>query len=458
MGPDPAVEGVDPALQAVGRAAAQIGARAWAVGGYVRDRLLHRDHPDLDIVVEDGRGQDLAEAYAELVGARHPAVFPRFGTAQVNVGGRLVEFASARAESYARDSRKPDVRPATLDEDLRRRDFTVNTLLMDFHGNVVDRLGSGLPDLEARVLRTPRDPRQTFDDDPLRMLRAIRFAAQLGFELAPGLLPAMRELRDRARPPVLSPERVAEELRKMILSERPGLALDLMQRAGLLEVLLPEIEATRGVKQGGWHTHDVYGHTLQVVERTPPSLTERLSALFHDAGKPSTAAPDGSFVGHDAVGAEIAEEALRRLRFPHAEAGRVARVVRLHMRPVYYDSNWTESAVRRLARDAGDLLWPLVEVARADVAASAYPHPEKIDELAGRLRRALSEEPLRIRPQVSGEDIMRVLGIPAGPRVGEIKAVLEELVLDGRLAPDRESILGWLAARRGDDQPSDRSS
>lgn len=444
MGQDPAAPQVDPALEEVGAAAEAIGARAWAVGGYVRDRLLGRDHPDLDVVVEDGRGLELAQAFAERVGVRPPALFPRFGTAQVNWDGRLVEFASARAESYARDSRKPDVRPATLDEDLLRRDFTVNTLLMDWAGNVEDRLGAGLRDLEARLLRTPRDPRHTFDDDPLRMLRGIRLAAQLGFQLAPDLLPAMRELRERARPPVLSPERVAEELRKMLVSPRPGLAIDLLQQAGLLEVLVPELEAMRGVEQGGWHHADVYRHTLEALEMTPADLTVRLAALFHDAGKPATAAADGSFIGHDAVGADVTRAALQRLKFPHAEADRVARVVRLHMRPVYYDSSWSDAAIRRLARDAGDVVDSLLAVARADIRASDYPEPEKVDELAARVHRALTEEPERVRPQVSGEDVMRVLGIPPGPRVGEVKRAVEEAVLEGRLAPDRESILTWL--------------
>ncbi len=435
-------------LRPVKEAAQEIGARGWAVGGYVRDTLLGREHPDLDVVVEEGRGLDLAEAFARRVGARPPVLFPRFGTAQVTWGTRLVEFASARAESYARESRKPDVRPASLEEDLRRRDFTVNTLLMDLDGQVHDPLGMGLKDLEGRRLRTPRDPVATFDDDPLRMLRAIRFAAQLGFALDPGLLPAMRQLRERVRPPVLSVERTNDELRKMLLSERPALALELLEDSGLLEVLMPEVHATKGVEQKGWHTHDVFGHTAEAVQLTPAELTARLGALLHDVAKPLTAGPDGSFTGHDVKGAPIAEEVLRRLRFPNAEAERVARIVRLHMRPVYYDSTWTDAAVRRLARDAGDLLWPLLEVARADIRASAYPHPEKIDELAERARAALAGEPERVRPKVAGQDIMRVLGLTAGPEVGRVKRQLEELVLEGEIEPTRQAVVEYLEANR----------
>lgn len=437
-------------LRPVKEAAEEIGARAWAVGGFVRDTLLGRAHPDLDVVVEDGRGLELAKAFARRVGARPPVLFPRFGTAQVTWGPRLVEFASARAESYERDSRKPDVRPATLEEDLRRRDFTVNALLMDLDGSVQDPLGSGRADLQKRLLRTPRDPRETFDDDPLRMLRAIRFAAQLGFELDPSLLPAMRELKERVRPPVLSVERTNDELRKMLLSERPAVALDLLERSGLLEVLMPELQATKGVEQRGWHTHDVFGHTAEAVQLTPPDLTMRLGALLHDVAKPLTAAPDGSFLGHDLKGAPIAEELLKRLRFPNQEAERVARIVRLHMRPVYYDSGWTDAAVRRLARDAGELIWALMEVARADIRASAYPQPEKIDELVERLRRALSEQPERVRPKISGTDVMRVLGLPAGPEVGQVKARLAELVLEGEIEPTREAVIAYLDAHRSD--------
>ena len=443
--------GADELLGHLAAAAAEAGARAWIVGGYVRDHLLGRQHPDLDVVVEEGRGFEVAEAFARRLGARPPVVFPRFGTAQVTLpDGRLVEFASARAESYARDSRKPEVRPGTLEEDLRRRDVTVNALLMDLEGEVHDPLGSGLADLDARVLRTPLDPRATFDDDPLRMLRAIRFAAQLGFELEPGLLPAMRELRERARPPVLSAERTKDELQKMLLSPRPALALELLEASGLLQVLLPEVQATKGVEQRGFHTHDVFGHTLLAVEAAPATLTDRLAALFHDVGKPLTAAGDGSFIGHDAEGAAIAEATLRRLRFPNHEASRVARLVRLHMRPVYYDATWTDAAVRRLARDAGDLLWPLVELARADIAASAYPHPEKIDELAARLRGAMESDPDRVRPRVSGEDVMRELGIGPGPEVGRAKARLEELVLEGSIDPSREALLTYLRDHKDD--------
>jgi len=432
-------------LSLLRRAASDLGVKAWIVGGYVRDKLLGRPHPNPDVVVEGGDALALAGHFAELAGAEPPVTFERFGTAQVTLPGRLVEFVTARAESYAPDSRKPDVRPATLEEDLRRRDFTINTLLMDLAGHVEDRLG-GRADLEARVLRTPADPQLTFSDDPLRMLRAVRFAAQLGFALSPELPPAMRRLKSRVAPPVLSVERAADELRKMLVSERPKLALELLDECGLLEVVLPELAACKGVPQTGYHTHDVFGHTLLAVQGTPPDLLTRLGAVFHDVGKPTTATPDGAFTGHEEVGARLARAAMERLRFSQKEIEVVSLLVRLHLRPVYYSSEWTDGAVRRLARDAGPELERLMAIARADIAASAYPEPEKLDELEARIEAVLAERPSRLAPLVTGEDVMRIRGIGPGPEVGRIKRRLEELILDGEVQPTREAAMEFLAS------------
>jgi poly(A) polymerase len=426
------------------QAADDLGATAWLVGGYVRDHLLGRVQPDLDVVVEAGAATQLAERFAQLAGAGPPVIFERYGTAQVTLPGHLVEFVSARAESYAADSRKPHVQPATLEQDLRRRDFTVNTLLMDFEGNIYDRLGGARADLDARILRTPAGPLQTFSDDPLRMLRAVRFAAQLGFDLAPDLLPAMRQLKDRLVSPVISAERIADELRKMLVSDRPRQALELLDSAGLLEVVLPELAACKGVQQSGYHTHDVYGHTLLAVGLTPPDLVVRLAAVFHDVGKPATATPEGAFTGHEEVGAAMARTALVRLRFPQREIDAVATLVRLHLRPVYYRSEWSDGAVRRLAREAGAQIERLMALARADVGASAYPEPEKLDELAARLAAVLTERPTRLAPPIDGEDIMRARGIPPGPAVGQIKERLGELIMDGVIEPSREAVLAYL--------------
>ena len=431
------------------RAATDLHVKAWIVGGYVRDVLLGRprSNPDLDVVVEGGDAPALARHFAAVAGAAPPVTFERFGTAQVTLPGRLVEFVTARAESYSSDSRKPDVRPASLEEDLRRRDFTINALLMDLDGHIEDPLG-GRSDLEAKLLRTPADPLRTFADDPLRMLRAIRFAAELGFSLDPSLLPAMRELKARLAPPVISIERIADELRKILASPRPKLGLELLDEAGLLEVILPEIAACKGVPQSGYHTHDVFGHTLLTVEATPPDLLLRVAALFHDVGKPQTAKGDGTFLGHEEVGAEIAKRALERLRFAQKEIDAVVGLIRLHLRPVFYKSEWSDGAVRRLARDAGPLLDWLMLLARADIGASAYPEPEKLDELQARLDAVRAELPSRLAPLISGEEIMRVRRIGPGREVGRIKRKLEELVIDGEIPPDREAVIDYLSTHQ----------
>ena len=237
------------------------------------------------------------------------------------------------------------------------------------------------------------------------------------------------------------------ELRKILVSERPRLALELLDEGGLVEVLLPELYACHGVDQGGWHTHDVFGHTLLVVEHTAPDLTLRLAALFHDVGKPVTATPDGAFTGHDRVGAEMTREAMARLRFSNVEVERVSKLVQMHLRPVFYQpGEWGDGAVRRLARDTGDLLWTLMALARADIAASAYPDGGKLDDLEARLRSVLDEQPSRLALPVSGEDIMRARNLEPGPEVGRLKERLASLVLEGALPPERGAILEYLAS------------
>ena len=431
-------------LRLLKQAAAESGVQAWLVGGYVRDKLLGREHPDADVVVEEGGGERMAARFAKLAGVRPPVTFERFGTAQVTLPDHIVEFVSARSESYVESSRKPDVRPASLEEDLRRRDFTINTLLMDFDANVHDRLGMGRADLESRVIRTPVSPQLTFQDDPLRMLRAVRFAAVLDFTPVPEVMDAMRAMRGRLVAPVISAERVADELRKMLISPRPSKAIELLDEGELLQVILPEISACKGVKQGGYHTHDVYGHTLLALQDTEPDLLLRLAALFHDVGKPLTATPDGAFIGHEVVGAQLAAGVLERLRFATREIDIVKRLVGMHLRPVFYESEWTDGAVRRLARDAGDQLGRLMGLARADVRASAYPDQAKLDELQRRLEAVREETPSRMTTPIDGDDIMRLRGIQAGPEVGRIKARLTELVLDGEIPPERDSLLAYL--------------
>lgn len=452
--------GIEPLLDALRSESTRLGARTSLVGGYVRDRLMGRDCKDIDVVVEQSMGLALAGAVATALDAREPVVFERFGTAQVTHQGFLLEFVSARAESYDPSSRKPDVRPGTLEEDIWRRDFTVNTLLSDIDGSVTDVTGRGLSDLEARILRTPLPARETFAEDPLRMVRAVRFAATLDFAFDDDIPAAIAECLPRLRPgEVVSIERITEELRKMLLSPRPGAALRMMHETGMLALVLPEVEAMSGVEQTGFHNRDVLHHTLDALDAdargagapaaSPAAvgpdaasrrLITRLGILFHDTGKPATAARDGeriTFLGHPDVGARLATEALRRLRFANDEAETVSRLVRLHMRPIQYlPQEWSDGAVRRLVRDAGDNLDELLRLSRADMAASDYPSEEaerKIGDLERRIQEVGVEHTLGARSPLSGDQLMARYGRGPGPWLGRVKGALLDAVLDGDL-------------------------
>ena len=450
----PATPGLRPLFQAVQTEARRLGLRALVVGGYVRDRLLRGDRAEqvreADILVEGGGGIALAEAVGHRLGVHPPVVFERFGTAHLQVGEYALEFVSTRSEVYERQSRKPAVRTGTLEDDVRRRDFTVNALVMDWDGQVLDLTGRGLADLAARRIMTPLDPSATFDEDPLRMLRAVRFAATLGFDLAPDVAAAIRAEAARLQPPVVSMERIRDELAKLLLAADVERGLRLLDECGLLIHILPELEPGKQVEQGGWHSHDVFGHGLRAASLAPPSLVTRLAALLHDVGKPATReVRDGkiSFIGHQEVGASMAAEALRRLRFSGDVVGAVASMIRLHMRPIQYDPDgWEDKAVRRLVRDAGPHLRGLIDLARADMLASRYPGVEKLEHLERRIT-VLDEASIRaIRSALSGDDLIAATGRAAGPWIKQVKSALEDAVVEGTLAPGKEAAWRYLDA------------
>lgn len=444
---------VDSLLEAIDEAARARGIETYLVGGVVRDRLLGAsDLREIDLVTVGGDGAELLAELARRLGWGPPTRFEHVGTAQVRGQGFVVEAVRARVERYDPESRTPAVRPGTLEEDVWRRDFTVNALVQTLSGRVLDITGRGLADLRAGILRTPLDPRETFSEDPLRMLRAARFVAQLGFRLADGMLEAMRETAERAR--ILSPERVAEELRRLLVSPHPAAGMRVLAASGLLRVLLPEIAAMEGVPQSGYHIYDVLEHTLVALDASPPDLLTRLGVLFHDVGKPPThqVAPDGrhTFHDHPAVGAEITEAVLRRLRFSNDEVRDVTRLVALHLRPIQYQpETFSDAAVRRLIRDAGPLRDRLLDVARADTRASAFPDTHGIDDLAERMARLDREGKVARRTlPLSGHDIMRIAGRGPGPWVGRVQRLLDEAVLDGTLSPDdAEAAERWLRER-----------
>lgn len=432
--------------------------RLYLVGGIVRDKFLGAEpNDDIDIVMEGDAGE-LARFLHETGVAEHPPVtYPRFGTAMIAVDSRQVELVGARKESYDRDSRKPSTEPATLLDDVLRRDFTINTLLENIHtGEVLDLTGLARQDLQDRIIRAPRDPLLTFDDDPLRMLRAVRFATRFDFTIDPVTYAAMRERAQRLS--IVSAERIRTEFVKIIMHPSAARGLEMLRETGLLDQFAPELSATYAVAQNAYHVYDVWTHTMKTLELIPveSGIILRLVALLHDIGKPSTKSVDehgvAHFYRHEDAGAELARRLMQRLRFSNAEVSRVAYLISMHLRVGVYDRHWSDSAVRRLIRDAGDSLEDLVRLTAADKGA-ANPAVDHVDLTAfrnhvDRVREGLSGQ--RIRSPLNGREIIGALGLRPGPDIGAIKAYLESQIVEGTLLPgDKAGALDLLLRTYG---------
>jgi poly(A) polymerase len=441
-------------LSAIAVAARTLQVEVYLVGGFVRDRLLGgAQGKDIDLVTVGTDPMPLLAAVASGFGWHPPERFERFGTAQIRGGVWIVEGVRARAERYDPESRNPEVRPGTLAEDVQRRDFTVNALCQSLDGEVIDITGRGIADLLAGVLRTPLDPAETFAEDPLRMYRAARFVARLGFALAPGTIEAMRAQASRTS--ILSIERVSDELRRLLLAPYPSAGISVLRDGGLLELVLPELVAAIGIEQGGYHTDDVFGHTLNTVDAAPPDLVTRTAALLHDIAKPPThvVAPDGrhTFYDHPQTGADMARAILTRWRFSNDEISDVSRLVRLHLRPIQYErESFGDAAVRRLIRDAGQLRGKMLDLARADTMASAYPTLAELDELGERMARLDAGGAVSaMADPLSGEELMAMAGRGPGPWVGRAKAAIREAVIEGAIPPgDAPRARAWVEAHR----------
>ena len=439
-----------------------IGHRIYLVGGSVRDAILGRplDEIDLDFTT-DAR----PDAIQKIVGPWADAVWTqgkRFGTIGAARGGREYEITTHRAEAYAPDSRKPEVAFAdAVEVDLSRRDFTVNAMALSLPDlDLVDPFG-GVADLSALRLRTPLAPEDSFGDDPLRMLRAARFIA--GYDLAPEpeLVAAVRSMRSRME--IVSPERIRDELDKLLVVEVPSPGLWFLVETGLAEEFLPEIPAL-GLEQDPVHRHkDVLAHTLAVVDKTNSDRILRMAALLHDVGKPKTRSigPGGvSFHHHEVVGARMAEERLRALRYPNDDIAAVRRLVELHLRfHGYGDEAWTDAAVRRYARDAGPLLKELNELTRCDCTtrnqARAAALSSRMDDLEHRIADLDARDELAaVRPDLDGRQIMERLGIGPGRAIGEARDFLLELRLEEGPLGEEEAgrrLDAWWAARQSGD-------
>lgn len=453
-------EWIDATIRDIGELADRMGLEAYVVGGYVRDSILKRPLSDFDVMVV-GDAIVLAEAFAKQKGISTVVVYRNFGTAMVPVVSDTtrIEFASARRESYDRDSRKPHVVPADLQSDLARRDFTINTLAMHINaaafGHVEDPF-DGRRDLDRQIIRTPLDPDQTFSDDPLRMMRAVRFAAQLQFTIDPATLDGIR--RNASRLDIVSQERITDELLKILGSTKPSVGLYLMQDTGLLEIVLPELSALAGVEQQKGYLHkDVFKHTLKVLDNicdTTDDVRLRFAALMHDIGKPRTKrfieGTGWTFHGHEDVGHRMVKGIGKKMKLSTDFIDYAAKMVRLHMRPIQLvDDEVTDSAIRRLIFDSGQEVDDLLTLCRADITSGnkerARRHLKNFDHVLQRVREVEEKDRLRaFQPPIKGEEIMQLFNIPPGKKVGQLKKLIEEAILDGIIPNEYQAAYDYL--------------
>lgn len=445
-----------------------LGLESYVIGGYVRDLILQRPTKDIDVTVV-GSGITLAKAVAKALGkGTSLAVYKTFGTAQVKHGDTEVEFVGARRESYNRDSRNPIVEEGTLEDDQRRRDFTVNALALslnsDRFGELVDPF-NGLQDMADHILRTPLDPDITFSDDPLRMMRAIRFAAQLQFTIHPETLKSIT--RNAERIDIITRERISEELNKIMLSPRPSTGLLLLEKTGLLARIFPELDRLKGIEQRGNRAHkDIFLHTLKVVDAVAmrsDDLWLRWAALLHDIGKPYSKQWDDqtgwTFHNHNYIGQRMVPGIFKRLRLPLGDPMKfVRKMVDLHMRPIVLSEDIvTDSAIRRLLFDAGDDIDKLMLLCQCDITSANREKVKLFSDNFTLVRTKLREveERDRIRcfqPPVDGMEIMRIFGIEPCHTIGELKTVIKDAILDGEIPNNHEAALELLvkaAAERG---------
>lgn len=452
-----------PIFAIISEAADKLNQETYVIGGFVRDLILNRPSPDIDVVTI-GSGIQLAEMVAKNLGPNIQVnVFKNFGTAMLKYQSLEVEFVGARKESYHEDSRKPMVEDGTLEEDQNRRDFTINALAIclnkDRFGELIDPFG-GIQDIENKIIKTPLEPGITFSDDPLRMMRAIRFATQLGFTIEENTLRAISLNKKRIH--IISKERISEELNKIILASKPSVGFKLLDKTGLLELIFPELHRMKGREEVNGIGHkDNFFHTLEVLDRLAPNTTNlwlRWSALLHDIAKPVTKkfVPQlgWTFYSHNFVGAKMVPAIFNKLKLPLNEKMKyVQKIVELHMRPIVLsEEEVTDSAIRRLLFEAGDDIDDLMTLCEADITSKNQDKVRKYYNNFQLVRQKLKdlEERDHIRnfqPPVSGETIMEVFGLEPCREIGIIKNAIKEAILDGIIQNDRDQAYQFMLVK-----------
>ncbi|MFT7249036.1 MAG: poly(A) polymerase [Arcticibacterium sp.] len=442
-------------FETLSQAADQLDLEAYVIGGYVRDLILERQNKDIDVVCI-GSGIALASKVAELLGPETRLnVFKNFGTAQISLGDIEVEFVGARKESYRSDSRKPSVEDGTLEDDQNRRDFTINAMGISLNqatfGKLVDPF-DGQGDIEKRILKTPLEPEITFSDDPLRMMRAIRFASQLNFDIDTSTFDAISAMKDRIS--IVSQERITDELNKIIMSPKPSYGFKLLYNTELLKIIFPEMEALQGIDviDGKRHKDNFY-HTLQVLDNiceTSDNLWVRWSAILHDIAKPATKRFNNkvgwTFHGHEDVGARWVKGIFRKMKLPLDQKMRsVQNLVKLHLRPIALAKEGvSDSALRRILVDAGQDLENLMKLCRADItskdATRVKRYLKNFDQVEELLIELEEKDKLRsFQPVITGEIIMAAFDLPPSKEVGILKSAIREAVIDGHVTNELES-------------------